>query len=107
MTFTELAAWLPDATASYALDQGMRQQAVAVSGSGDISAIDVPVSITTTISMTAAKKSAVPAAVAVYEAIPFAPITVPTAATGSAATAASGSEIHSLISSIKGHVNQA
>lgn len=107
VTFTELAAWLPDATASYALDQGMRQQAVAVSGSGDISALDVPVSITTTMSMTSAKKSAVPAAMAVHEAIPSAPTTVPSAATGSAATFASGSEIHSLISSIKGHVNQA
>lgn len=44
VTFAELASWLPDATSSYALDRGIRQQAVASPGSGDMSALEVPVS---------------------------------------------------------------
>jgi hypothetical protein len=41
VTFAELAAWLPDATGAYALDRGIRQQAVAFNGSGDPSALAV------------------------------------------------------------------
>lgn len=43
VTFSELASWLPDATGSYALDRGIRQQAVSVRGSGDSAALDVAV----------------------------------------------------------------
>lgn len=46
VTFAELAAWLPAATATYALDRGIRQQAVIAKGSGDRSALDVPVATT-------------------------------------------------------------
>jgi uncharacterized caspase-like protein len=43
VTFSELASWLPDATGSYALDKGIRQQAVSVRGSGDSAALDVAI----------------------------------------------------------------
>ena len=43
VTFSELASWLPDATGSYALDRGIRQQSVSVRGSGDSAALDVAV----------------------------------------------------------------
>ncbi|HNY21168.1 MAG TPA: caspase family protein [Treponemataceae bacterium] len=45
VTFQELASWLPEATASYALDQGIRQQAIASRGSGDAAALEIPVAL--------------------------------------------------------------
>lgn len=44
VTFSELAAYLPDATGSYALDRGIRQQAVVSSGAGNSLVLDIPVS---------------------------------------------------------------
>lgn len=49
VTFAELAAWLPSATATYALDRGIRQQAMISKGSGDRSTLDVPVATTSAI----------------------------------------------------------
>lgn len=46
VTFQELASWLPEATASYALDKGIRQQAIASRGTGDAAALEIPVSLT-------------------------------------------------------------
>jgi len=45
VTFSELAAWLPDATGSYALDQGIRQQAVISKGSGANTVLEEPASL--------------------------------------------------------------
>jgi tetratricopeptide (TPR) repeat protein len=42
VSFAELAAWLPDAMGSYALDQGIRQKAVVLKGTGDSAALDMP-----------------------------------------------------------------
>jgi len=44
ISFAELAAWLPDAMGSYALDQGIRQKAVVLKGTGDSAALDIPAS---------------------------------------------------------------
>ena len=44
VTFSELAAWLPAATGSYALDQGIRQQAVVSKGSSANTVLEVPAS---------------------------------------------------------------
>ncbi len=92
VTFSELAAWLPDATASYALDQGLRQQAVSYSGAGDISTLDVTVS----------RSASIPASIA-------APSVAAPAAGGAAADAADASadNIHAFISAIKEKVNTA
>lgn len=93
VTFSELAAWLPDATAAYALDKGIRQQAVAAPGSGDISVLEVPVA------RVKPGSAAAPAASAQGR----------TSADQKPAlsAASSGDELQPLFSSIKGHVKTA
>lgn len=90
VTFSELASWLPDATGSYALDKGIRQQAVATFGSGDTSALHVAVARS---SSSADVKSGSLAAAPVVAA--------------SAGAAGTAGEIEPLLNSIKGHVTTA
>lgn len=52
VTFSELASWLPDATATYALDRGIRQQAVISQGTGDRSVLGVTVGKSSAVSVT-------------------------------------------------------
>ncbi len=104
VTFAELAAWLPGVTTSYALDRGIRQQAVSVTGSGDRTALYVRVSrvqpgIT---SHTAAQTASLPSP---GSAAPSTGSTAPTGSTGS--PTALGGEIKPLVSSISGHLKTA
>jgi hypothetical protein len=62
VTFSELASWLPDATATYALDRGIRQQAVISQGTGDRSVLGVTVGKSSAVSVkTGAGAPVVPA----------------------------------------------
>ncbi|HQL33340.1 MAG TPA: caspase family protein [Treponemataceae bacterium] len=104
VTFAELAAWLPGVTTSYALDRGIRQQAVSVTGSGDRTALYVRVSrvqpgIT---SHTAAQTASLPSP---GSAAPSTGSTAPTGSTGS--PTALGGEIKPLVSPISGHLKTA
>jgi hypothetical protein len=89
VTFAELAAWLPDATATYALDRGIRQQAVIANGTGDRSVLDVPVANGSAAPKTA--RSANASATAAASAPP--------------PSASSGNEIKPALDSLKAHIN--